>query len=264
MTNKHTCRGIWRRFPALLLLAVMALSARAADGFTASQLKFLNIIISSYTPWQSVELNGKLQMERLPLTPSVRIYMEYKQKIFISVRAPFVGEVGRVEIDSTQVVAVNRLKKVYVQEPTGNLLSYMNIEDVQDMLLGRVFICDYGTLNTVNMKLCELFNEQSRMLLVPLIQPLDGRVRYGYTFDFNGLMQDMYATTESGSYSALAHYTYPGGNKTGIELDIQIKDKYYGAQMQLDKPKWNPARSLEPVEINRKWKRVDIKTFFKF
>ncbi len=62
----------------------------------------------------------------------------------------------------------------------------------------------------------------------------------------------------------MAHYTYPGGNKTGIELDIQIKDKYYGAQMQLDKPKWNPARSLEPVEINRKWKRVDIKTFFKF
>ena len=34
--------------------------------------------------------------------------------------------------------------------------------------------------------------------------------------------------------------------------------------MQLDKPKWNPTRSLEPVEINRKWKRVDIKTFFKF
>lgn len=117
MTNKHTCRGIWRRFPALLLLAIMALSARAADGFTASQLKFLNIIISSYTPWQSVELNGKLQMERLPLTPSVRIYMEYKQKIFISVRAPFVGEVGRVEIDSTQVVAVNRLKKCMCRNP---------------------------------------------------------------------------------------------------------------------------------------------------
>lgn len=102
------------------------------------------------------------------------------------------------------------------------------------------------------------------MLLVPLIQSLDGRVRYGYTFDFNGLMQDMYATTESGSYSALAHYTYPGGNKTGIELDIQIKDKYYGAQMQLDKPKWNPTRSLEPVEINRNGNALTSRRFSSF
>lgn len=246
---------------AALLCALMpARAANDADGQT-----FLKALVASYTPWRSVELNGKLRMERLPLSPAVRIYMERGTKLYISVRAPFVGEVGRVEIDGTRLTAVNRMKRVWVREDIGEAVGTslpVKVEDVQDLFLARVFLTDYGTLSTQNMSLCNVYDESDCWLLVPLTQPSGGSVRYGYTFDFQRRMQDLYVTTVSENYAALVEYTY-GGKKTALGFNIQLKNKTYEADLTLDEPKWNPGKAMQPIEINDSWRRVDIRTFLK-
>lgn len=244
-----------------LLCALMpAWAANDADGQA-----FMKALADSYTPWRSVELNGKLHMERLPLSPSVRIYMERGSKLYISVRAPLLGEVGRLEIDGTQLTAANRMKRVWVREDIGEAVGTtlpIKIEDVQDLFLARVFLTDYGTLSTQNMGMCNVYDESDCRLLVPLTQPAGGSVRYGYTFDFQQRMQDLYVTTVSENYAALVEYTYEG-KKTALGFNIQLKNKTYEADLTLDEPKWNPSKAMQAIEISDSWSRVDIRTFLK-
>lgn len=247
------------------LLSVIAMPVMAAGGFSADQTEFLNSVTESYTSWQSVELNGKLHMDRLPVSPGLKIYMERGQSIYISVRAPFLGEIGRLELHESGLTAVNKLKKVYVSEDLSRLkdkIPAMAIENIQDLLIARAFIAGHGTLSPANQNLCSLYNEQDCWLLVPLVQPEGGSVRYGYTFDFSGKLQDLYVTTVSGNYAALAEYSY-NGKKTLIDFNLTLRDKSYEARLQFDAPKWNPSRSLTPISINKDWRQVDIPTFLR-
>ena len=248
-----------------ILLSLLCLASPVKAGNNGSQKEFLQKVIARYKDWRSVELNGKLQMSRLPVSPSLKIYMERGSKIFISIRAPFMGEVGRLQIDGPSVTAVNKLKKVYVQEDLSALLGVsipMKVEDVQDVLLARVFLTGSGTLSAADMNLCSVYDESDCMLLVPDQQPAGGSVRYGYTLDFDGNILDTYVTTVSENYAALLEYSSKG-KKTEIDVSIQLKNKTYEALLQLDEPKWNPSKHMEPVEINTSWRRVSLSGFLK-
>lgn len=254
-----------RLLAALLFIVHCSLFAESHAATDAEGQAFLNALAASYTPWSSVQLDGKLRMDKLPVSPSVRIYMEKGKKLYISVRAPFVGEVGRLELDGTQLTAVNRMKKVWVREDLGQAIGStlpVKTEDAQDLFLGRVFLTDYGTLSTRNMALCNVYDETDCWLLVPLTQPAGGSVRYGYAFDYQRRMQDLYVTTVSENYAALVAYSY-NGRKTILDFDIHVRDKSYEATLTLDEPKWNPDKPLGPIEISNSWRRVDIRTFLK-
>lgn len=267
--NKQQPQPVKNRMPRLrrcvaLCALLIALTLRAGD-FNEEQLTFLRSVTSSYTAWQSVELNGKLHMDKLPVTASLKIYMERGRTLYISVRAPFIGEAGRIEIQGNRLTAVNKLKRKYVQEDLSNIAGPnfpVRMEDVQDFLLARAFILEYGTLSEQNQVLCNVYNEQDCWLLVPLAQPAGGSVRYGYTFDFQSRLQDLYVTTVSENYSALAQYNY-NGKKTSIILNLQLRNKYYNAELELDAPKWEPSKALEPIDINKNWQRVDFRTFLR-
>ena len=234
-----------RLLAALLFIVHCSLFAESHAATDAEGQAFLNALAASYTPWSSVQEKGK--------------------KLYISVRAPFVGEVGRLELDGTQLTAVNRMKKVWVREDLGQAIGStlpVKTEDAQDLFLGRVFLTDYGTLSTRNMALCNVYDETDCWLLVPLTQPAGGSVRYGYAFDYQRRMQDLYVTTVSENYAALVAYSY-SGRKTILDFDIHVRDKSYEATLTLDEPKWNPDKPLGPIEISDSWRRVDIRTFLK-
>ena len=112
------------------------------------------------------------------------------------------------------------------------------------------------------MALCNVYDETDCWLLVPLTQPAGGSVRYGYAFDYQRRMQDLYVTTVSENYAALVAYSY-SGRKTILDFDIHVRDKSYEATLTLDEPKWNPDKPLGPIEISDSWRRVDIRTFLK-
>lgn len=249
----------------LLMLVVIPSGARGGTDFTAEQQAFLQQLTGGYHSWQRVELNGKLKMQELPLNPSLRIYMERGSKIYISVRAPFLGEVGRLELSGTGLTAVNKMRKVYVREDISALLGGnlpVRVEDIQDLLLGRVFLTGSGTLSAENQNECRLYDEGDCRLLIPKEQPAGGAVRYGYTIDYDVRLQDMYVTTVSGSYALLLEYGYEG-KKSSIDVNVQLRSKSYAATLQFDAPKWDVANGMTAIDINPSWRRISISEFIK-
>ncbi|MDE6144531.1 MAG: DUF4292 domain-containing protein, partial [Muribaculaceae bacterium] len=99
--------------------------------------------------WESLTLAGKFRMNGLPVSPSVRIYMKRDSVILMSLRAPFVGEVGRAEIADSMILVVNKMNKTYVEEPIEKALAYYpgGISDIQNLLLGQAFIPGHGVIS---------------------------------------------------------------------------------------------------------------------
>lgn len=254
----------------IFALCLSALPARAdmplTSGTGADSLPApLPAMITAYTPWQTAEMSGKLRMEGLPLSPTLKIQMRRGQSIFISIRAPFMGEVGRLEIDGNRITAVNKLRKLYCTEDlaelTGGLMP-VTITDVQNILLRRAFMLAYGTLNVDNAPLMTVTRESDCYLLIPYVQLEGDRVRYGFTADWDGTLQALYATSADGDYSALAEYSSKG-RRTEIDFSIQKGPRVYGAQLQLDAPVWDEMSPMAPVGISQSWRQVGLGEFIR-
>lgn len=110
---------------ALILLAAMPRNASSQNIVDADErLLAVDSITASWEAWTSVGISGKFRMAGLPLSPSVKIYMVRDSSIFISLRAPLVGEVGRAEIADSTLLVVNKMNKTYVEEPIARALAY--------------------------------------------------------------------------------------------------------------------------------------------
>ena len=105
----------------LMLAGIVPLRAQNLEGTERNEA--LLRILSSYSGWSSVELNGRLDIPNLPMgiKPTVKIYMKNGESIMMSVRAPFMGEVGRAEIEGDTLVVVNKMRHTYCK----NAVSYV-------------------------------------------------------------------------------------------------------------------------------------------
>lgn len=252
--NKLLCRA---------LTAILLFTASASSAFTTTEREFISKILNHYTLWNRVELNGKLHLAGLPVAPSLRIYMERDSKLLMSVRVPFMGEVGRLEVEGDSLLLVNKMNKVYVKESLAAARDKvpLSLEAIQDMFLARVYLLDYGTLSATNATMMTLSQEPDCWILLPLSQPAGGLVQYGYTMNFDGTIQALYGTTIADDYSALVEYDYKN-RKSSAEFTVVTRRKTYNATLTLDEPKWN-VRPMEPVEIRGNWQRVSLREFIK-
>ena len=219
-------------------------------------------IAKTYTPWQSVSLKGKLKAEGLPLSLNVKIYMLRGQSVIMSLSAPLLGEVGRVEIDRDSILLVNKHSKTYCREDVARPLSEFGatINDFQDLLMGRVFVLGSGTLTEGNARQVEVAEgASSTWIVTPKSQPR--RAQYGFTLYQDGLMMLAVAGTPDENYMATAKYDYDKSN-TSIELTFTIKEKPVTLTMQLEAPDYSPT-PLEPVTINLKWTRQSFRSWLK-
>lgn len=222
----------------------------------ADQQRMARLITASYTPWQTVELSGSLHADKLPLNPSVKILMEHNRMIQVSVRAPFVGEVVRIDVTTDSIIAVNKLKRAYWAESLNDAVKNMplTVGALQDLLLERIFLLDAGTLSTSNYTRTNISHEPDCWLVVPGYQPLDGRVQYGFMVDDAGQLGATYITTETGSHTALCEYI-PDKDKTKMEVSVETDGKLFFASLKLNEPKWG-ASLMKAPQIKHNYRRV--------
>ena len=137
----------------ILILCLLAIAGFYSVDLSAKKADFeaLGVEIPSYTEWEKVTLTGKLKMKGLPLSPSIRVYMEKDQLIELSIRVTFMGEVGRIIMTPEEVLGINKIKKTYTKENIDKFLKYYpgNFSDVQEMLLGRVVFPGFGVINDI-------------------------------------------------------------------------------------------------------------------
>lgn len=222
----------------------------------------LNIITAHYTQWNIVRLNGKIKVDGLPIKPSTKIYMRKGELIRISLQAPLVGEVARIEIDNNHILIANKLKNVYFEEETEKILSNasLKISAIQDMLLGRAFLIDKGTITPKMKNLIDIqSNDNNGWIILPKKDSNIGK--YAFNTFPDGKLSAIYAQSDNNTISTSAVYDY-NNNDTEIEINFISNNKQIKAILTYNSPDWD-ANEIETLKISDKWKKVSFNDFLK-
>lgn len=224
----------------------------------------IRTILSNYTPWTNVEFSGKLHYEKLPVKPTVKIYMEKDELIQISLRAPLVGEVGRIEMTRDSLLAVNKMNKTYCRESLDRIeqtlpgaLSY-----VQSFLLGRVIVPGRGELDASNAAAYDFITDtEGGWMLVPSgNSPTDiVGASYGYSISPQGRTRALLVNVDGKGISAGAIYDYTGGG-VSISLSVDTPRKDIAGSIDFDSVKWGGKR-MSPVNLGGKYRQTGIRQF---
>lgn len=240
-----------------MLLALTMAMPVCAQNFNA----FINDIIDSYMPWQSAEFSGKLKTDKLPVSPTVKIYMVRDSLLQISVRAPLLGEVGRLNLTRDEVLVVNKMKKIYCREPAEKLFDiYLSfLPDIQSLLLARIVILGSGELGMENSTAVEVDDDgEGNWLVVPQTEPGAIPFNYGYLVGAGSRTKALVATVP-GKGSLEIQYTYLNrGMQMQIALD-RDKGKNFEAQLDFSSVRWGGSEMV-PLKLGN-YTKVSVKDF---
>lgn len=264
-------KTIFIRLSGLLLTVALMVAGGSASSVAqtlveeSAKMAFVDTIAASWTPWETLSVSGKFKMGGLPVSPSVKIFMQRDSAILISLRAPFVGEVGRAEIVDSTLLVVNKMNKTYVEEPIDKALAYYpgGISDLQDLLLGRAVIPGYGLLSPDIADAVEVYAEDdgSSTLIASEEARLEG-FNYGYSFTPEYLLGALMVLPLQHPDVAVT-FTYQYYTKGyDIEFVYQSEKRNYRALLELDTP--DPeGNGFDRIKLGNKYTKLSFDKFIK-
>lgn len=220
--------------------------------------------VPEYQDWSEVSISGKLKMKGLPLSPTLKIFMQKDSSVSISVRAPFFGEVGRLEINPEEFLVINKMKKTYSHESLSDFLRYFpgTIRDVQELILGRIVLPGFGALSGENAELVDVIDYGDGLYLVPdeTIE-LEG-ADYGYMIDeqFMPLLL-LIIPKERDDLSITLTYDFEK-NGYSFSFAYNYDNRNLNATLELDNPRWG-GEPMSPVKIDGKYTQLPLLDFMK-
>lgn len=257
----------------VLIATIMAIlfPARAQEEMTKPLLSgkeaktAAKTMTSGYTDWQTATLSGKLELEHLLVSPSVKIFMQKGKRIIISLRVPLLGEVGTLDVNETEFTIVNKMKKTYCREELNSLMSDLPItlSDLQDLFLGRIFLPGEGTLSMTNYEKAEIFfeDESGGWYVIPKEQPTEYEAVCGYYTLPDGRTEGLFVTTTDRTSQATATYEYDN-ERRDLDMTIRYNGKDREFIFSIRKTEWN-TKALTPAKIDESYKRVSLSEFFR-
>lgn len=248
----------------IILVGIMAAATMRADGGDAATNEALMTILGNYQAWNSAEFDGKAKIDSAPVSPRVKLYMERGKLIQISVRAPFVGEVFRADVDTDSVLVVNKLAKTYAREPVQRLLEFYPyfIGDVQSLLLGRIIILGAGELDLHNASMVK-FESKGKGAGWTVIPPESeglAALSYCYSVTSGGRTSMLSVQIPSQKIEGTLEYTY--GIGLGIGVRVIGKGKPVNAVLDFNSVKWGGS-PFDPFVPGAAYTRVPITKIFK-
>lgn len=256
--------------------------------------KAAEIICQNYNPWLRASLSGKLHADGLPISPSVKVSMEKDKSLYLSVRAPFVGEAFRVDMTPGKILVVNKMKRTYCELEYDD--DHQILSSLQSLLLGRIVIWEEGELSKKNYKDCDFYNIMVDSVAVgdeEITKIMDGwmvfppyignALVYGYSVDMIGRIVDVIveadsrvvkklfgvkddsSTADKTNYERLLDinifYDKAGRAESGIIVTL---GKYrFSAQLDMDKPEYG-SKPMQPVELSPKYREVRLREVIRF
>lgn len=217
-----------------------------------------------YPVWNVATLQGKLKMQGLPVSPSLKIYMEKDELIDLSLRAPLVGEVGRLVLTQDTALIVNKMNKTYVKEEISSFLKYYpgGLGDVQNLLLARFFLPGFD-LNEIEIaEVLDIYSDGSQFNLVPKGSAKIQGVRYGYVV--NEVFQPLALIVmpeNRPDVEITAEYNY---TLQGYDINLNFTDGNFGSGMvlELKNAEWSGTRPKE-INLDNKYRQVTIEEFMR-
>ena len=256
-------------FLLIIALGLMFASCGAQKGAGKSGSKQKNIhssasfvptqaydaLVSSYKDWQTVEIPVKIEISSpMQFGCSARVQMIRGRWLGISIR--MLGfEVAYLTADNDSVHAYAKVQKRYVSESIDRLFSSSgyNLENLQDLLLGRVFVPGGTTATPADASKFNLSELDGTLLIVPLVQPEMAQIGFASLPETGSLLTTTcmagadkqvvltYGAAKNSAGGAVASETAVTAATTSIGAEALIKWDVNGAR-------WN--RQMTP----RQWK----------
>lgn len=244
-----------------IILALLCVLAFAVPSGARDAGQVTEDIIVSYQPWHSAEFSGKLRSDRLPLSPTVKMYMVRDSLLQISVRAPLIGEVGRLSVTRDEFLAVNKMKRVYCLEPAESLFDIWPtlLSDLQCLFLARVAILGSGELDADNEAIVEIGEDgEGNWLLLPRTDSGALPFNYGYIVG-PGLRTNAMMAAVPGKGSLAIEYAYRDrGEQMKITLD-RNGGRSFEAELDFSTVRWGGS-AMTPVRLGG-YTKVGLKEF---
>lgn len=227
----------------------------------------VDTITANYdSDWKDLSMQGKLSFTGLPMRVSVKVYMERGKSIILSARAPFLGEVARVEICADSIVFINKHSRTYNTQPLAGLASdpQAYLCDIQDILLGQVALPGHGRMTPALSSGAQwIAITDSDALIYPFKDyQIDG-TDYGFVMDASCWQLSAFVLMlQKAGVVVQTTYQYREDDWTlGLEIDLQ--KKRLKGDVELTYPDYAPT-PLEFTAIGNKYRRVEMKDIMKF
>lgn len=232
---------------------------------SAAKAAAVDSISAPWNGWTTVALSGKFKMAGLPLSPSVKIFMQRDSIILISLRAPLMGEAGRAEITPDTVTVVNKTNQTFMQEPLEAVLAGYpgSLSDVQDLLLGRMVIPGAGLLSRQTEEAVDIYAEPDGTLTV--VGAEEFRIpgfNYGYAADSSFANCGLMVIPEGKDVSvSLAVNPLPQGY--ALAFDYRSDTRNYAAELQFNSLQWD-ASPFGRIKLGRQYRRLQPEEFINY
>lgn len=254
-----------------MLLPFMSIHAKKKEASTAADSAALIIekAIERATPWTTAEISGKLRLPKLPISPSIKIYMKKGSDIILSARAPFLGEVVRVELAGDSLLAVNKMKKLYARLSTEGIreIDPSICEEVQALLLGRVAIPGYGEISHDNCMLGIREMAGEELLFSPTSDTEEemadavSALRLIYRMASEGALSQVVLVKDG--VRALCMINVEEDKKGKRDIDVVVNSaRPLELTLELDAPQWDvtiPASG----KVDFRYREISFKEFMK-
>lgn len=260
--NKKIYKYLYFLLTTLFPLAVVAQTSDSAVNTpeimsNPEKELLIDSITSGYYPWSEMSISGKLSADMLPISVSVKIYMEKDRLLVISVSAPLIGEAARIEIDRENALVVNKMSNSYSQVAMEEIepICPGGLSAMQNLILGRVDILGRGELNKSFAKELEIYRiESGDLLLLPNQDLENAPFIYYYTVDSLDFILKTFTVMSQDGTQAICKYS--GGNKNNtLTFSSVMNGKKMGATLKLNLPDAK-AKKIDRIELDSRYKEV--------
>lgn len=225
-------------------------------------------IMANYdADWSDLSMQGKLTFDGLPMSVSVKVYMKRGEAVILSARAPFLGEVARVEVNQDSIMLINKHSRTYNVQPLDGLdvdrKAYLN--DLQDILLGQVAFPGYGRLTAENAFLPQwIALPTGEALIYPSSDLQTQGTEYGFVMDSGAWQLSSFVLMLQQTGVVIETKYLYGDKGWTLGLEINLPKKKLQGEVQLSYPEYEGVAPMEFTVIGGKYRKVDFKQLMKF
>ena len=225
----------------------------------------VSTVVNGYTPWEKISISGKLSTSLLPISPSVKIYMEKGSLVVISVSSFWTGEAARIEVDREKTLLVNEMSNTYTVVPNEKIESVCpgGLDALQNMLLRRITILGQGELRHSAGDSLDIYEVPGEALLLLPAQDLENASYiYAYFLNPTSYALDRFVVM-SPDESGMVNVTYTNENKdTVMKFEASMGSLPMNASLKLNRPDSNPKK-ISRIDLGPNYREVDLRGIFK-
>lgn len=220
-------------------------------------------IVIEYPGWHNVEFSGKLSADKLPLKPTIKIYMVRDSLIQLSARVPLMGEVARVTLTQHRMEIVNKYKKTYCEHDADNISEMYpsGLSDMQSFLLARAVVLGQGEVSGNVADLADVHRmDNGNIILVPRTEP--GLLPFSYGYLLSPSLRTLATLVNiAGKASLELQYAYVDRGMRIDALYDNMKGRTVNVQLDFNSVRWG-GREMPPVRTSG-YTKLSLKEFIK-